>query len=338
MAKGSGDSVRNKRKGGFTTIVNEVFDTVGLDTYEKLIYMSLLRFANEKTETCFPSYKKIAESASCSEKTAERTIAKLVEKGFIDKQVRFYENGRPRSNLYTILDLPEAVLKVKPKSMSKVSISNGSKDLNTDSQSPLELTRILGNTDSQSPSIQTHSRHNPDLQSPLIQTESRHDGDSQSVEQYLAEPNLVEQYENNNTYYNRGDTSGVGTDNVIPLFADTTKVTVATTYSQMDVLQIFQSEIGIMSPIAYEMIIDSIKTFGTDWVHAAIVEAVKQGVRKLSYIEVILRNWKTNGFHSNGEGSKKNGRNGANSRRISSCNAGQASAAVDWSKESNSLR
>jgi len=82
------------------------------------------------------------------------------------------------------------------------------------------------------------------------------------------------------------------------------------TYSSSDsrekIISVYQNEIGIISPIAYEMIIDWIDTYPADWIIEAIKVAVFNNARKQSYVGAVLSKWKINGFKTNSDIKKKN--------------------------------
>lgn len=73
--------------------------TVG-DKTAKLVLIKLADNANEKGE-CWPSYETIAKVCECSVKTAQRKVALLEEKGFIEKTLRKGDKGN-QSNLYKL--------------------------------------------------------------------------------------------------------------------------------------------------------------------------------------------------------------------------------------------
>lgn len=65
---------------------------------------------------------------------------------------------------------------------------------------------------------------------------------------------------------------------------------------------IFQAEgFGQGTPLVYEQLKDIYATYGYESVKDAFRESVRQNVRRLSYVERILRNWKVEGKSSGGE-------------------------------------
>lgn len=80
--------------------VQDVFDS-DLSAHEKLVYLYLANCANEKRQAC-PSMNKIAKKCSVSRSTVKKVIATLIEKGWISKENRHFEDGNYNSNLYTL--------------------------------------------------------------------------------------------------------------------------------------------------------------------------------------------------------------------------------------------
>lgn len=62
-----------------------------------------------------------------------------------------------------------------------------------------------------------------------------------------------------------------------------------------NVFTVYESEIGILTPIVAEKLQEDIKTFTEGWVIDAIKVASENNIRKLSYVEGILRAWKVEG-------------------------------------------
>jgi DnaD/phage-associated family protein len=65
---------------------------------------------------------------------------------------------------------------------------------------------------------------------------------------------------------------------------------------------IYQDEIGSLSKIIADKVGDAVDEFSDQWVVDAIGEAVKNNVRKWSYVKAILDRWKTDGRHSRVKG------------------------------------
>lgn len=63
-----------------------------------------------------------------------------------------------------------------------------------------------------------------------------------------------------------------------------------------EIFTAYENEIGIISPTVKDLLTDAINTYPAEWIKTAITEAVKNGARKFSYIDAILKRWKTEGF------------------------------------------
>jgi DnaD/phage-associated family protein len=66
------------------------------------------------------------------------------------------------------------------------------------------------------------------------------------------------------------------------------------------VFRAYESEIGLITPTIADKIGLAIEDYPLDWITEAIKEAVKNNVRKWSYVEAILKRWKVEG-KSNGK-------------------------------------
>jgi len=69
---------------------------------------------------------------------------------------------------------------------------------------------------------------------------------------------------------------------------------------QGSVWQAYEGNIGAITPLVAESLGDDERQYGTEWVCAAIQEAVKNEARNLKYVEAILARWKREGFKSAG--------------------------------------
>ena len=59
--------------------------------------------------------------------------------------------------------------------------------------------------------------------------------------------------------------------------------------------QLYEENIGIITPIIADSLKDLEEIYPLEWIEEAIKEAIKNNVRKLRYIEVILKNWQEEG-------------------------------------------
>jgi DnaD/phage-associated family protein len=67
------------------------------------------------------------------------------------------------------------------------------------------------------------------------------------------------------------------------------------TEARPNIFQIYEENIGVITPIIAETLTDLEETYPREWIDEAIKEAIKNNVRKLRYIEVILKNWQEEG-------------------------------------------
>ena len=119
----------------FFTAPTSILETKDLTIHEKMTYIVIAAHADRRGQNSFPSYETIAEEGAMSRRHAIRCVASLIEKGYLEKEIRF-ENGENNSNLYTLYDIPTAV------------------------------TPSHHSSDTQSPQVVTPSHHSSDTQSP----------------------------------------------------------------------------------------------------------------------------------------------------------------------------
>lgn len=86
----------------FTIVKNTLLEDTNLTVYDKLVYVILNKFANNKTRQCYPSMNTISKYVGASRPTISKSIKRLEELNYIkvDKTVK----GTKTFNLYTILD------------------------------------------------------------------------------------------------------------------------------------------------------------------------------------------------------------------------------------------
>lgn len=97
------DLLKDNRETNWFMVENELIDNLQLTTYEKMIYIVLVRHSNEDS-SCFPSILTISKKAGCSVATVKRTIKSLEEKLLIKKVTRKVEGKKENnSNLYYIM-------------------------------------------------------------------------------------------------------------------------------------------------------------------------------------------------------------------------------------------
>ena len=86
----------------FTMIENKTIRNKTLTIYQKMVYIVLCSYANDKN-VCFPSYQTIADGVGCSKRMVIKTMNDLVEMGVIVKHPRKSANGDATANEYEIL-------------------------------------------------------------------------------------------------------------------------------------------------------------------------------------------------------------------------------------------
>ncbi|EJP83809.1 helix-turn-helix domain-containing protein [Bacillus cereus] len=94
------------KRGGFFMIDNEVIDNGELDVYAFKTYAVIVRHANIKTKSAFPSLNTLTKKVGCGKKKIIECIKTLVEKGYISKTLRKDGKGENLSNLYHLLPTP----------------------------------------------------------------------------------------------------------------------------------------------------------------------------------------------------------------------------------------
>lgn len=93
----------------FTILDDNLILRKDLNSYEKIIYIVLLKYSNEESY-CFPSYKTISEGAGCSLSTVKKTIKSLEDKGLIKKVSRKIKDKKENnSNLYYVMAIENNV-------------------------------------------------------------------------------------------------------------------------------------------------------------------------------------------------------------------------------------
>lgn len=65
-----------------------------------------------------------------------------------------------------------------------------------------------------------------------------------------------------------------------------------------NIFRLYEQHIGPLTPMLAEALQDAEKEYPPDWIEKALLEAVKNNVRKWTYVEAILRTWKEEGKHA----------------------------------------
>lgn len=87
---------------------------VELDIYHKMIYITLCRYADNHSQSCFPSYNTIAKKLKCTKRIVIKKIKDLTDVfNLIEKDTRKKKNSyENESNIY-YLNSPDVLLKFK---------------------------------------------------------------------------------------------------------------------------------------------------------------------------------------------------------------------------------
>jgi len=97
-----------KRAKGRFMVDNQLLDEFGtlLGPYGLAVYMVLARYANNETQECWPSTRKIAELTGMSRTTVKKELRTLQRLGVVTVQSG---RGRYNPNRYTLQDITKAV-------------------------------------------------------------------------------------------------------------------------------------------------------------------------------------------------------------------------------------
>lgn len=68
---------------GYFKVPNKILDSLELNGSDKLVYMVLSRYSNNKTKRCFPSVTTISKKARLSRRTTCRSLANLEQLNLI---------------------------------------------------------------------------------------------------------------------------------------------------------------------------------------------------------------------------------------------------------------
>lgn len=105
MARNSIKSATDQRK--FTLVYNDFLESDLLNYYEKMVFISLKKFADNDTMKAFPSLKTISKITGISLSQVRRSIDHMEELGVISIEHRTDKDKGHQSNLYTLYDYAE---------------------------------------------------------------------------------------------------------------------------------------------------------------------------------------------------------------------------------------
>lgn len=79
--------------------------------------------------------------------------------------------------------------------------------------------------------------------------------------------------------------------------AELERVAPALEIERPNIFKLYEDNIGVLTPMISEMLIEASQTYPEDWIEDAIQSAVENNVRRWRYVEAILRSWKERGRH-----------------------------------------
>jgi predicted transcriptional regulator len=118
------DTIQQGSRRNFFIVDNCIFDErLNLEPLDMLVYICLLRYANNRSKEAFPGQETIAKNVGISRKRVNIAVKVLEEKGLIKKQQRFDKTGGQKSNNYIVYDASEVIHRVCPEDTGGVSES-----------------------------------------------------------------------------------------------------------------------------------------------------------------------------------------------------------------------
>ena len=88
----------------FTIVYDDFLESSLLTEEEKMLFIYLKRYADNRTLQSFPGIKTLAKLQNCSYKTVQRRLKRLEQLGVIKIEPRPLPSGGRTSNLYTLYD------------------------------------------------------------------------------------------------------------------------------------------------------------------------------------------------------------------------------------------
>jgi predicted transcriptional regulator len=107
------DTIHRGSKRNFFMVDNGVFDErLNLEPLDKLVYICLLRYADNNSREAYPGQSRIAKDIGITRQRVNIAINTLTEKGLIEKRARFDKRGSQTSNQYIVYDANEVINRV----------------------------------------------------------------------------------------------------------------------------------------------------------------------------------------------------------------------------------
>lgn len=117
----------------FTKVSNKIFNIEGVTSSDILVFSVLSKFKNNKTNTCFPSIRKISSISKLCKQTVITSIKRLEEFGAISVERRTKKNTMSNdTNLYTILFSSTSEKKSKAQKKDNGNYDNSNKGEDVD--------------------------------------------------------------------------------------------------------------------------------------------------------------------------------------------------------------
>mgnify|MGYP000061344156 CR=1 FL=1 len=126
--------IRDNRNGNWFWVDKEVWADTRLTASDKVVYGSLAYFANNKSQTSFPSYTLLSKYSDVSERQCYRSIKKLEVLEYVSVK---RGGGRGKPNIYALLE--------NPAKMAEITETLTNKQKNPDKSSPKTLTNNTSN-------------------------------------------------------------------------------------------------------------------------------------------------------------------------------------------------
>ena len=107
------DSIERGSRRNFFMVDNGVFDErLNIEPLDKLIYICLLRYADNNTREAFPGQARIAKDIGITRQRVNTAIKILQDRGLIDVKQRFDKTGSQKSNHYIVYDANDVINRV----------------------------------------------------------------------------------------------------------------------------------------------------------------------------------------------------------------------------------
>jgi predicted transcriptional regulator len=104
------DRTQRGSKRNFFMVDNGVFDKrLKLEPLDMLVYICLLRYADNNSKECFPAQQTIANDIGITRQRVSTAVKRLEEKKLVVKKQRFDKTGSKKSNTYIVFDANEVI-------------------------------------------------------------------------------------------------------------------------------------------------------------------------------------------------------------------------------------